>query len=72
MKMLANVSISLIQLSKKSVTNLLYLFNFFFFCTGAKRRLAFLDAMVEMTKNPDIAWTEKDVMDEVNTIMFEV
>nr|ARG41826.1 cytochrome P450 CYP4G101 [Bactrocera dorsalis] len=38
---------------------------------GAKRRLAFLDAMVEMTKNPDIAWTEKDVMDEVNTIMFE-
>ncbi|XP_011182403.2 uncharacterized protein Cyp4g1_1 [Zeugodacus cucurbitae] len=38
---------------------------------GAKRRLAFLDAMVEMTKNPDIEWTEKDVMDEVNTIMFE-
>lgn len=28
--------------------------------------------MVEMTKNPDIEWTEKDVMDEVNTIMFEV
>ncbi|XP_067640790.1 cytochrome P450 4g1-like [Eurosta solidaginis] len=38
---------------------------------GAKRRLALLDAMVEMTKNPEIEWTEKDVMDEVNTIMFE-
>ncbi|XP_036318645.1 cytochrome P450 4g1-like [Rhagoletis pomonella] len=38
---------------------------------GAKRRLALLDAMVEMTKNPNIEWTEKDVMDEVNTIMFE-
>lgn len=38
---------------------------------GAKRRLALLDAMVEMAKNPDIEWNEKDIMDEVNTIMFE-
>lgn len=38
---------------------------------GAKRRLALLDAMVDMAKNPGIQWTEKDVMDEVNTIMFE-
>lgn len=39
---------------------------------GEKRRLALLDAMMEMEKNPDIKWTDKDVMDEVNTIMFEV
>nr|UPO37782.1 cytochrome P450 4g1 [Liriomyza trifolii] len=38
---------------------------------GAKRRLALLDAMVEMAKNPDIEWSEKDIIDEVNTIMFE-
>ncbi|XP_075156884.1 cytochrome P450 4g1-like [Haematobia irritans] len=38
---------------------------------GEKRRLALLDAMMEMEKNPDIKWTDKDVMDEVNTIMFE-
>ncbi|KNC23127.1 Cytochrome P450 4g1 [Lucilia cuprina] len=38
---------------------------------GEKRRLALLDAMMEMEKSPDIKWTEKDVMDEVNTIMFE-
>ncbi|XP_034139197.1 cytochrome P450 4g1 [Drosophila guanche] len=38
---------------------------------GAKRRLALLDAMVEMAKNPDIEWNEKDIIDEVNTIMFE-
>ncbi|EDV91896.1 cytochrome P450 4g1 [Drosophila grimshawi] len=38
---------------------------------GAKRRLALLDAMVEMAKNPEIEWNEKDIMDEVNTIMFE-
>lgn len=38
---------------------------------GAKRRLALLDAMVEMAKNPSIDWNEKDIMDEVNTIMFE-
>jgi cytochrome P450 family 4 len=38
---------------------------------GAKRRLALLDAMLEMSKNPDIDWSDKDVMDEVNTIMFE-
>jgi len=38
---------------------------------GAKRRLALLDAMVEMAKNPEIEWTEKDIIDEVNTIMFE-
>lgn len=38
---------------------------------GAKRRLALLDAMVEMAKNPDVEWNEKDIMDEVNTIMFE-
>ena len=38
---------------------------------GAKRRLALLDAMVEMAKNPSIEWNEKDIMDEVNTIMFE-
>lgn len=39
---------------------------------GAKKRLALLDAMMAMSKNPDIEWTDKDVMDEVNTIMFEV
>lgn len=39
---------------------------------GEKRRLALLDAMMEMEKNPDVKWTDKDVMDEVNTIMFEV
>lgn len=39
---------------------------------GEKRRLALLDAMMEMEKNPEIKWTDKDVMDEVNTIMFEV
>ncbi|XP_073831825.1 cytochrome P450 4g1-like [Musca autumnalis] len=38
---------------------------------GAKKRLALLDAMMEMSKNPDIEWTEKDIIDEVNTIMFE-
>ncbi|KAH8396162.1 hypothetical protein KR222_004264, partial [Zaprionus bogoriensis] len=38
---------------------------------GAKRRLALLDAMVDMAKNPEIEWNEKDIMDEVNTIMFE-
>uniref|UniRef100_A0A1A9WPJ3 Cytochrome P450 n=1 Tax=Glossina brevipalpis TaxID=37001 RepID=A0A1A9WPJ3_9MUSC len=38
---------------------------------GEKKRLALLDAMMEMEKNPDITWTDKDVMDEVNTIMFE-
>ncbi|XP_005176357.1 cytochrome P450 4g1-like [Musca domestica] len=38
---------------------------------GAKKRLALLDAMMEMTKNPEIEWTEKDIIDEVNTIMFE-
>uniref|UniRef100_A0A0A1XKY0 Cytochrome P450 4g1 n=3 Tax=Zeugodacus cucurbitae TaxID=28588 RepID=A0A0A1XKY0_ZEUCU len=38
---------------------------------GAKRRLALLDAMVDMAKNPEIEWSEKDIMDEVNTIMFE-
>ncbi|XP_061402880.1 cytochrome P450 4g1-like [Musca vetustissima] len=38
---------------------------------GAKKRLALLDAMMEMSKNPEIEWTEKDIMDEVNTIMFE-
>ncbi|XP_030378394.1 cytochrome P450 4g1 [Scaptodrosophila lebanonensis] len=38
---------------------------------GAKRRLALLDAMVEMAKNPEIEWNEKDIIDEVNTIMFE-
>jgi len=38
---------------------------------GAKRRLALLDAMVEMAKNPEVEWNEKDIMDEVNTIMFE-
>ncbi|XP_075156887.1 cytochrome P450 4g1-like [Haematobia irritans] len=38
---------------------------------GAKKRLALLDAMMAMSKNPDIEWTDKDVIDEVNTIMFE-
>ncbi|XP_013107344.2 cytochrome P450 4g1 [Stomoxys calcitrans] len=38
---------------------------------GEKKRLALLDAMMEMEKNPEIKWTDKDVMDEVNTIMFE-
>ncbi|XP_005176358.1 cytochrome P450 4g1 [Musca domestica] len=38
---------------------------------GAKKRLALLDAMMEMSKNPEIEWTEKDIIDEVNTIMFE-
>uniref|UniRef100_T1PG00 Cytochrome P450 n=1 Tax=Musca domestica TaxID=7370 RepID=T1PG00_MUSDO len=38
---------------------------------GAKKRLALLDAMMAMSKNPDVEWTDKDVMDEVNTIMFE-
>lgn len=38
---------------------------------GEKKRLALLDAMMEMEKNPEIKWTDKDVMDEVNTIMCE-
>ncbi|XP_073833000.1 cytochrome P450 4g1-like [Musca autumnalis] len=38
---------------------------------GEKKRLALLDAMMEMEKNPDITWTDKDILDEVNTIMFE-
>uniref|UniRef100_A0A1I8PF12 Cytochrome P450 n=1 Tax=Stomoxys calcitrans TaxID=35570 RepID=A0A1I8PF12_STOCA len=38
---------------------------------GAKKRLALLDAMMAMSKNPEIEWTDKDVIDEVNTIMFE-
>lgn len=38
---------------------------------GVKKRLALLDAMMAMSKNPDIQWTERDVLDEVNTIMFE-
>lgn len=45
---------------------------FFRYFEGSKRRLALLDAMMEMSKNPDVEWTDKDVMDEVNTIMFEV
>ncbi|XP_058978009.1 cytochrome P450 4g1 [Musca domestica] len=38
---------------------------------GAKKRLALLDAMMEMSRNLEIEWTEKDIIDEVNTIMFE-
>ncbi|XP_061401492.1 cytochrome P450 4g1-like [Musca vetustissima] len=38
---------------------------------GSKKRLALLDAMMEMSKNPEIQWTDKDIIDEVNTIMFE-
>uniref|UniRef100_D3TR52 Cytochrome P450 CYP4G13v2 n=1 Tax=Glossina morsitans morsitans TaxID=37546 RepID=D3TR52_GLOMM len=38
---------------------------------GEKKRLALLDAMMEMEKNPNITWTDKDIRDEVNTIMFE-
>ncbi|XP_037936456.1 cytochrome P450 4g1-like [Teleopsis dalmanni] len=38
---------------------------------GTKRRLALLDAMLEMSKNPNNKWTEKDITDEVNTLMFE-
>ncbi|XP_075156968.1 cytochrome P450 4g1-like [Haematobia irritans] len=38
---------------------------------GVKKRLALLDAMMAMSKNPEIEWTDKDVYDEVNTIMFE-
>ncbi|XP_073832999.1 cytochrome P450 4g1-like isoform X2 [Musca autumnalis] len=38
---------------------------------GAKKRLALLDAMMEMSSDPKMEWTEKDVIDEVNTIMFE-
>ncbi|XP_073831826.1 cytochrome P450 4g1-like [Musca autumnalis] len=38
---------------------------------GAKKRLALLDAMMEMSINPEIEWTEDDIIDEVNTIMFE-
>ncbi|XP_075156973.1 cytochrome P450 4g1-like [Haematobia irritans] len=38
---------------------------------GVKKRLALLDAMMVMLKNSNIEWTEKDIFDEVNTIMFE-
>lgn len=39
---------------------------------GEKKRLALLDSMMQMEKDPNITWTDKDVLDEVNTIMFEV
>uniref|UniRef100_A0A1A9WPJ5 Cytochrome P450 n=1 Tax=Glossina brevipalpis TaxID=37001 RepID=A0A1A9WPJ5_9MUSC len=38
---------------------------------GEKKRLALLDSMLEMENNPNIEWTDKDINDEVNTIMFE-
>ncbi|XP_075156969.1 cytochrome P450 4g1-like [Haematobia irritans] len=38
---------------------------------GVKKRLPFLDAMIVMSKDPEIKWNDQDIHDEVNTIMFE-
>lgn len=40
--------------------------------SGERKRLAFLDALTQAAMQEGINFTEKEVRDQVSTIMFEV
>lgn len=45
--------------------------NFFFIELGKKRK-AFLDCLIEMAENNPGSLSDKDILEEVDTFMFEV